>query len=104
MFERAELVETLHDSDHALPLYQRAAEHGHAAASLAAGRVLLDKLDGAGIALVEAAMDRDERLVSYGCRILAVYYTQTNQELAARQCEWRARRHSTRAILANPEP
>jgi Zn-dependent protease with chaperone function len=104
VFERAELVETLHDSDHALPLYQRAAEHGHAAASLAAGRVLLDKLDGAGIALVEAAMDRDERLVSEGCRILAVYYTQTNQELAARQCEWRARRHSTRAILANPEP
>ena len=100
LFERAHLVETLHGSDHALPIYQSAAAQGHAAANLAAGRVLLDRLDAAGIALIEAAMDRDERLVPEGCRILAVYYTAINQELAARKCEWRASRYATRAHLA----
>jgi Zn-dependent protease with chaperone function len=100
LFERAELVETLQDSDHALPIYQSAAEQGHAAASLAAGRVLLDRMDAAGIALAEAAMELDERLVPEACRILAVYYTETNHELAARKCEWRAARYTTRAHLA----
>jgi hypothetical protein len=32
--------------------------------------------------------------------MLAAYYTETNQELAARKCEWRATRHTTRAHLA----
>jgi Zn-dependent protease with chaperone function len=100
LFERAELVEALHGADHALPIYQSAAEQGHAAASLAAGRVLLDRTDAAGVALIEAAMDRDERLVPEACRILAIYYTETNQELAARQCQWRAVRYTTRAHLA----
>jgi hypothetical protein len=100
LFERAELVEALHGSDRALPIYQSAAEQGHAAASLAAGRVLLDRTDAAGVALIEAAMDRDERLVPEACRILAIYYTETNQELAARQCQWRAVRYTTRAHLA----
>jgi Zn-dependent protease with chaperone function len=100
LFERAELVETLHGSDQALPIYQSAAEQGHAAACLAAGRLLLDRMDAAGVALVEAAMDRDERLVPEACHMLAAYYTETNQELAARKCEWRATRHTTRAHLA----
>jgi Zn-dependent protease with chaperone function len=100
LFERAELVESLQSSDHALPIYQSAADQGHAAASLAAGRVLLDRMDPAGVPLVEAAMDRDERLVLEACRILASYYTETNQELAAQKCEWRASRHTTRARLA----
>jgi Zn-dependent protease with chaperone function len=100
LFERAELVESLHGEDDALPIYQSAATHGHAAASLAAGRLLLDRMDAGGIGFVEAAMDRDERLVPEGCRILATYYTETNQELAARKCEWRASRHTTRAQLA----
>lgn len=105
LFERGALVETLHGSDSALPIYRSAMEQGHAAASLAAGRVLLDRMDAAGIALVEAAMDRDERLVSEGCRILAAYYLETNQELAARRCEWRATRHTTRAYLSRqPTP
>lgn len=99
LFERAGLVETLHGPNHALPIYQSAAEQGHAAAGLAAGRVLLDRMDPAGTALVEAAMDRDERFVAEGCRILAAYYMETNQELAARKCEWRATRHTTRTYL-----
>ena len=100
LFTRAELVETLEGSDEALPIYQRAAEQGHAAASLAAGRVLLDRMDAKGIALVEDSMDRDERLVPEACGILAEYYKETNQELAARKCDWRATGHITRARLA----
>ena len=100
LFARAELVETLEGMDEALPIYQAAAEQGHAAASLAAGRLLLDHMNSAGISLVEAAMDRDERLVPEACRVLAEYYRATNQELAARKCEWRATRHLTSARLA----
>jgi len=100
LFERASLVEILHGSDHALPIYQSAAEQGHAASSLAAGRVLLDRMDAAGIALVESSIERDERLLPEGCRILAVYYRETNQELAARKCEWRVSRHTTKLHLA----
>ena len=100
LFKRAELVEILERSDEALPIYQSAAERGHPAASLAAGRVLLDRMDSKGLALIEASMDRDDSLVPEGCRILAEYYKETNQALAARKCEWRAKRHTTRARLA----
>ena len=100
LFTRAELLEILEGSDEALPTYQRAAEQGHPAASLAAGRILLDRMDSDGIALVEDSMDRDDSLVPLACRILAAYYQETNQELAARKCEWRASRHTTRARLA----
>jgi Zn-dependent protease with chaperone function len=100
LFRRAELVEALQTPDEALPIYQAAAGQGHAAASLAAGRVLLDRMDATGIRLVEDAIDRDGRLVPEGCRVLAEYYRETNQELAARTCEWRAARHTTRARLA----
>ena len=100
LFTRAELVETLEGSDEALPIYQCAAQQGHAAASLAAGRVLLDRMDSKGVALVEDSMHRDDSLVPEACRILAQYYKETNQALAARKCEWRASRHTTRARLA----
>ena len=99
LFERAGLVESLHGSDQALPWYQSAAHQGHAAARLAAGRLTLDRMDAAGIALVEAAMDLDERLVPEACQILAGYYRRTHQELAAQKCEWRASRYTTRARL-----
>jgi Zn-dependent protease with chaperone function len=100
LFNRAEMLEILEGTDQALPIYQRAAEQGHPAASLAAGRVLLGRMDSKGIALVQASMDRDDSLVPEGCRILAEYYKETNQELAARKCEWRATHHTTRACLA----
>jgi Zn-dependent protease with chaperone function len=99
LFERAELVEMLHGPVHALPIYQSAAERGHALASLAAGRLLLERLDAAGIPLAEASMVRDERLIPDACKVLAAYYKETNQELAARKCEWRASQHATRAHL-----
>jgi hypothetical protein len=103
LFRRAELLEILEGSNEALPTYQRAVEQGHPAASLAAGRVLLDRMDSKGIVLVEDSMDRDDSLVPEACRILAEYYKETNQELAARKCEWRASRHTTRARLAQQD-
>jgi Zn-dependent protease with chaperone function len=99
-FKRAELVELLHGPDQALPIYQSAAEDGHPGASLAAGRLLLDRMDVKGVVLVEDAMTRDDSLTPAACGLLAQYYRETNQELAARKCEWRANRHSTRARLA----
>jgi hypothetical protein len=99
LFKRAALLELLEGADQSLPIYQRAAEQGHPGASLAAGRVLLDRMDSTGIALVEASMDRDESLVPEGCRVLAGYYKKTRQELAARKCERRATRHTTRVRL-----
>jgi Zn-dependent protease with chaperone function len=104
MFERAVLIEALNGSDDALAIYQSAAEKGHPAASLAAGRMLLDRLDAKGIALVERSMDQDDSLVPEGCRILAAYYTDTGQALAARKCEWRATRQATRAHLSASAP
>jgi len=101
LFRRAALVETLTGSDEALSLYRSAADQGHPAAGLAAGRLLLDRMDSKGVALVEASMDRDDSLVPEGCRVLAEYYQATRQELAARKCEWRATRHTTRARLAD---
>ena len=98
--KRGELIETLEGAEEALTFYQSAAKQGHAAASLAAGRVLLERMDADGIDLVERAMERDESLVPAACRVLAAYYKETNQELAARKCEWRATRHTTRARLA----
>jgi Zn-dependent protease with chaperone function len=104
LFMRAELLETVNGADRALPLYQRAAELGHPAASLAAGRIILGRQDATGVALVEAAMERDESLVPEGCKLLADYYRLTNQQLAARKCEWRATSYTTRVCLAKPEP
>jgi hypothetical protein len=100
LFTRADLIEDLDGSDEVLPLYLSAAVQGHAAASLAAGRLLLDKMDAKGIALVEDAMGRDDSLVPEACRLLTSYYKQTNQDLAAQKCEWRAARHMTNARLA----
>jgi Zn-dependent protease with chaperone function len=104
LFARADLLEDLSGADRALPVYLRAAEQGHAAASLAAGRIHLDRMDLAGILLVETAIDRDEALVPAGCRILADYYRRTGQLVAARKCEWRATGHETRERLAAPHP
>jgi len=57
-------------------------------------------MDPKGIALIEASMDRDHGLVPEGCGLLAEYYRDTSQELAAPKCEWRATRHTTRVRLA----
>ena len=103
-FTRGELVETLDGADAALPFYTSAAAAGHAAAGLAAGRLLLEQRNPAGIPLIEDSMSTDDSLVPEGCRILADYYRHTNQVRAARQYERRARRHKTLARLEQSAP
>ena len=98
-FTRGELVETFDGADAALPFYTSAAAAGHAAAGLAAGRLLLEQKNPAGITLIEDSMSNDDSLVPEGCRILADYYRHTNQMRVARQYERRARRHKTLARL-----
>ena len=100
LFTRGDLIETLEGPEQALAFYLSAADRGHAAAALAAGRVLLERMDSKGIALAEDSMARDDSLVPEACGILAEYYTETNQALAAQKCERRAIRHRTRARLA----
>ena len=55
-FERAVLVERDSEEDAALELFLSAQQRGHAAAGLAAGRMLLDRDDASGIALIDTAM------------------------------------------------
>ena len=97
---RAELLAALSDAEAALPHYQHAAEQGHAAAGLAAGRMMLGRRNVAGVAMIESAMGRDSRLVPEGCKVLAEYYRETHQLLAARKCEWRATSYATQLRLA----
>ena len=103
-FTRGELTETLEGADAALPFYTSATAAGHAAAGLAAGRLLLEQMNPAGTTLIEDSMSNNDSLVVEGCRILADYYRQTNQERAARQYERRARRHKTLARLQQSAP
>lgn len=98
-FTRGELAEALDGADAALPFYTSAAAAGHAAAGLAAGRLLLEQMNPAGVTSIEDSMSNDDRLVPEGCRILADYCRQTNQVRAAREYERRARRHKTLARL-----
>ncbi len=98
--EHADLLDSLERGDEALPIYERAAALGHAGASLAAGRIRLERGDEAGIPLVEAAMQRDASLIPDGCGVLARYYRDVNQELAARECEHRATKYTTERRLA----
>jgi Zn-dependent protease with chaperone function len=69
VFERGALIEEEGDTDAALALYRLAQQHGHAEAGLAAGRVLLDRDDSSGLALIDAAMAAKPDLIESGSRI-----------------------------------
>ena len=45
-------------------------------------------------------MQRDASLIPDGCEVLARYYRNANQELAARECEHRATKYTTERRLA----
>jgi hypothetical protein len=67
-FEYGSLLEGEGRVERALDQYRRAHATGHAAAGLAAGRLLLDRGDHDGVALIEAAMNADAALSEEGCR------------------------------------
>src|SRR4029079_3009069 len=76
LFERATLLETLDGPDAALPIYHAAleADQQHAGAALAAGRILLERDDDRGAALVERAVEADETLLSDAAELLVSFH------------------------------
>ncbi len=69
-FEWGALLEDDRRHDAALVRYHSADEGGHTAAGFAAGRLLLDRDDQSGIALIEEAMDADATLAERGCQAI----------------------------------
>jgi Zn-dependent protease with chaperone function len=103
MFERGELADQLEGIDCALPHYRAAFDRGHAHAALALGRILLDREEEGGIAVLERAMHADTSLVQECCERLAVFCRSRNRIGEAHRYRLRSTREATRAQLADAE-
>ena len=89
-WEQAKLTEAYEEKETALPLYQRLLQREDAvslrsAAAFAAGRILLEKKDPAGIAFVEQAMAADSQATVPSLKLLYRYYKQTGEEVTAKE-------------------
>ncbi len=102
-FERAELVHHLDGEDGALPHYRNALEAGHARAALVTGRILLDREDEAGVALIERAMNADPALVAEGCERLVDFLSDRGRLAEAHAYRLRATRQASRDGMAASE-
>ncbi len=102
-FERGALVEHEGDQDAALQLYTAAHGQGHAAAGLAAGRILLNHEDASGIALIDAAMDADAALVEDGCKIVVEFLVDRGRHVDAYRYQRRMTRETTMTSMARAE-
>lgn len=94
-FERGELSEQEGDAEAALHLYMSAHQRGHAEAGMAAGRMLLDREDGSGIALIDAAMDANPSHIADGCRAIADFLERHGRRVDA----YRYRRRAARRLM-----
>ena len=103
VFERGELLQADGDIDTALDLYRAAHRQGHAAGGLSAGRILLDRDDESGTALIDAAMDADATLVEDGCEAIAEYLERHGRHAEARRRLNRATREAARTQMARTE-
>ena len=101
-FERGELLEQDGHRDEALELYRSASRSGHARAGLAAGRMLLEREDESGIALITAVMD-DPALIEEGCEAIIDFLEGRGRHAEAHQYRTRMTRHATTARMANSE-
>ena len=102
-FERGQLLQAEGDPDAALDLYLAAHNQGHAAAGLSAGRILLERDDGSGAALIDAAMDADATLVEDGCSAMAEFLERHGRYAEARRYLTRSARQSARTQMARTE-
>jgi Zn-dependent protease with chaperone function len=102
-FERGELTEAEGDADAALHLYMSAHQQGHAAAGLAAGRILLDREDASGMALIDAAMDADPDHIEDGCLAAIDFLERRGRRVEAYQYRIRMSRHTTKTATAQAE-
>jgi Zn-dependent protease with chaperone function len=102
-FERGQLLQAEGDADAALNLYLAAHRQGHAGAGLSAGRILLERDDGSGAALIDAAMDADATLVEDGCTAMAEFLERHGRYAEARRYLTRSARESARTQMARTE-
>jgi hypothetical protein len=103
MFQRGRLTEVEGGADAALHLYMSAHQRGHAEAGLAAGRMLLDREDGSGTALIDAAMDANPDLTEEGCRAIMAFLEARGRRVEAYQYELRMTRQKSTARMAHAE-
>jgi hypothetical protein len=73
-------------------LFLSAHQRGHAAAGLAAGRILLHRDDPSGIALIDAAMSAQPDLIENGCQMVAEFLEQHGRHVDAYQYQLRLTR------------
>ena len=102
-YERGVLTEEDERASDALELFLAAHRQGHAAAGAAAGRLLLDRDNASGIALIEAAMDADPGLIEDGCRAIVDFLEHRGQYADAHVYQRRRTRQATTAKLAERE-
>ena len=102
-FEWGALLEDEGRCDAAFARYRSAHEAGHVAAGFAAGRLLLDRDDQSGIALVEAAMDADATLAERGCQAIVDFFEDHGRHADARRYQARLNREAAAAKIAQRE-
>jgi Zn-dependent protease with chaperone function len=90
--KRADLTEAFRGADAALPLYRELAERdpADAVANFALGRILLDRDDDSGLALLERAMASDPEAVVPACEIAFFYLKGKGHEQEAERFRARA--------------
>ncbi len=102
-YRRGELTELEGDADAALHLYKLAHQRGHAIAGLAAGRILLDRDDPSGTALIDAAMDANPDLVEDGCEAIVDFLERRGRRAEAYQYQLRMTRQASKTTMAHAE-
>ena len=102
-FEWGTLLEDDGRDDAALERYQSAHAAGHVAAGFAAGRLLLDRDDQSGIALIDAAMEADATLAERGCQAVLDFLEDHGRHADAHRYQARLNKQAAAAKIAQRE-
>jgi Zn-dependent protease with chaperone function len=103
MFEYGSLLEEDSRYDAALERYRSAHAAGHSTAGLAAGRLLLDRGDPSGIALIDAAMNANPALGEEGCEAIVDFLEDHGRQVDAHRYRMRLNREAATAKIARRE-
>jgi hypothetical protein len=98
-YECGRLLEADGREDEALARYTSARQQGHAAAAVAGGRLLLDRHDDSGIALIDEGMDLDPALIEEGCSAVVDFLENRGRRADAYPYQARLDRHEARKRL-----
>ena len=103
LFECGTLLEEDGRYDAALARYRSAHEAGHAAAGFPTGRLLLDRDDQSGMALIEAAMAADATLAEKGCQLIVDFLEDHGRHADAHRYQARLNKEAAAAKIARRE-